>query len=488
MKEKRPNVILVTVDSLRADHLGCYGYSKSTSPNLDRLAEESYLFTNAFSNGPNTPHAFPAIMASRYSLMSNRFGLFDAPVTMAEILKSAGYTTAGFIAANPWISRYFQYQRGFDIFEDFIDFISIAGNLDINSEKQHTLFQKSLDGMANIAKTFIPENTNIYQLLEHWKVFLKGYSNIHHSLDNKRVLLEKFYNKFFNWIDANTQFPFFLWVHLMDTHYPYNPLNRFIEELKLDGIDYTSVKKISVHLKYRLGLDSKTLQQALNLYDGTIREVDFQLGLFFDLLKSKGLFEESIIVFTADHGEEFNAHNGLLHTAKLYDELIHVPLLIKVPEYAGGTKIDSLISHLDLLPTLCRLLNLEYGTDKLLGNSFEKSLTSRLAQQNSFVLSETIYDEKGEVPIDESVFYLQTVPKLYGLRTFNWKLIHDSKNGPTHLFNLKQDPKEEVNLIRNKRNIALGLNELLQVHIKQEYKNLLNTKISLIKDNLKSST
>ena len=121
MFEKRPNIILITVDSLRVDHLGCYGYDKPTSPNLDEFAKQGDLFTHAFSSGPNTPHAFPGIMAARSSLMSKRLGLFDTPVTLAEVLQNAGYTTVGINAANPYCSSYFKYNRGFEEFHDYLD-------------------------------------------------------------------------------------------------------------------------------------------------------------------------------------------------------------------------------------------------------------------------------------------------------------------------------------------------------------------------------
>ena len=122
MNARQPNVILITVDSLRPDHLGCYGYTRPTSPNIDHFASDSFLFTHAFSNGPNTPHAFPAIMACRNSLMTKRLGLFDAPLTFAELLQSTNYTTIAFNASTPYISRFFPYERGLDECHDYRDF------------------------------------------------------------------------------------------------------------------------------------------------------------------------------------------------------------------------------------------------------------------------------------------------------------------------------------------------------------------------------
>ncbi|MFQ5706466.1 MAG: sulfatase [bacterium] len=488
MKKTKPNVILITVDSLRADHLGCYGYSKPTSPNIDRLAEESYLFTNAFSNGPNTPHAFPPIMASRYPLMSNRFGLFDAKVTMAELLKSMGYKTAGFVAANCWVSRYFQYQRGFDLFEDFIEFASFSKNnskiVTALSENELTLFQKSLDGMAKIAKGFIPAGTKVYQFLEHWKVFLKSHATVHHSVTNKKKLLDEFYGRTSNWIDLHADPPFFLWLHIMDTHYPYAPQRHIVGDFYDDNIDKYDAEKIAAHLRFKRRADPRIVQQGLILYDATIREMDFRVGAILSQLKSKNLYDNSIIVITADHGEEFQDHNGLLHKSKLYDELIHVPFLMKTPESNGPKKVHTLISHIGLVPTICRLLGIENNTEDMFGHAFTQVFHSNLIEQRNFVISEASYDADGQMPMDEKVFDLHSVPKVYSLRTQNWKLIRESRMGPTHLFDLQADPGEQNNLIKQRQTLAEKLDELLRMHMELEQSTILRNKIRVVKGDL----
>ena len=411
-------------------------------------------------------------MASQYPLMSNRLGLFDAPVTLAEILQSAGYITAAFNAANPWVSRYFQYQRGFDIFEDFI--ASMAGNLSINvvDKKEHTLFQKSLDSMAKFAKSIIPENSNFYKFLEHWKVFLKGYATIHLSIENKRILLENFNKKILGWIESNNQSPFFLWIHLMDTHYPYIPLGKYLEELNLENFGDSEIKKIAIQVKHSLKMDAESLQCAMNLYDGAIKELDFKVGSILNQLKTKGFYKDSIIIFTADHGEEFFEHRGLKHTSKLFEELIHVPFIINIPGFEGGLKVKTIISHLDLLPTLCGLLEINWEESNFCGSAFNNSLRSVLAQQKNFVIAETIYNENGEMPTDQKVFDLQRVPKIYSLRTAKWKLIRDSVNGPTYLFDLQEDEKEQINLINRHKDIVTKLDEILKIHVNKEMTNM----------------
>lgn len=485
MSEK-PNVILITVDSLRADHLSCYGYPRPTSPHIDQLAEEGYLFTNAFANGPNTPHAFPAIMASRYPFMSNRLGLFDAQTTLAELLQSFGYQTFGFNAANPYISRFFQYDRGFDRFDDFIDFASIAGDDPTRQSRGNdSILHKSLDGIAKIAKAIIPAETNIYNYLEHWKVFLKSYATIHLSLENKRILLDQFYAKIGAVLESEITQPFFLWIHGMDSHYPYTPRKRFMTELDLDIVDRSDVKKIATNVKHDFGLDDYLFKKTLDLYDGTIRELDSQIARIMDVLRKKNIYQNSLIVFTADHGEEFLEHKGLKHTSKLFDELLHVPLIIKIPQNKNGKKIKRLLSHLDLLPTICEVLNLPYNLDAFQGNSFHEGLETILSNEHHYVISEATSAGNAVMPSDDDgIFDLQKLPKIYSLRTANWKLIRDLKKGPTHLFNLKDDPNEQVNLVNRERDLSARLDSLLQIHIDREQRTLLKSQISSVKRSL----
>ncbi|MFQ5750829.1 MAG: sulfatase-like hydrolase/transferase, partial [bacterium] len=211
MNARQPNIILITVDSLRADHLGCYGYTRPTSPNIDHFASDSFLFTHAFSSGPNTPHAFPAIMACRNSLMAKRLGLFDAPLTLAEFLQSTGYATIAFNAANPYISRFFHYDRGFDEFYDYLDF-------SIPTEKSKTAASEFINSPnASILDNEPCLNITLPDLdLEH---YLISEENI-----RRKACLESAINSdIFERLQRVAGQAFFLWIHYMDTHYPYLP-------------------------------------------------------------------------------------------------------------------------------------------------------------------------------------------------------------------------------------------------------------------------
>jgi len=117
---KRLNLLLITIDALRADHLGCLGYSKKVSPYIDQLASEGALFSQAIANGPRSPASFPSILASIYQSAGAEQGIPQEATTLAEILKKYGYVTAGFCAGNVYISRYYGYQKGFDLFQDFL--------------------------------------------------------------------------------------------------------------------------------------------------------------------------------------------------------------------------------------------------------------------------------------------------------------------------------------------------------------------------------
>lgn len=494
MQEKRPNVILITVDSLRADHLGCYGYARPTSPNIDRFAKESCLFTNAFSNGPNTPHAFPAIMASRYPLMSNKLGLFDAPMTLAEVLQSEGYATAGFNAANPYISRYFNYDRGFDEFNDYLDFEIPTEITDCDSGS--IVFSGSIS--KEIAK--LPDSN-----IQVPKMDIERYVVTKGSIERKSWLEFNINRDIFKWIESIAETPFFIWVHYMDTHYPYVPQTRFQIGLIMQPLTPSEMFQINTRIRDNLPFSSGGLQRAVSLYDSAIRQLDTKLGEVLKFLKEHNLYDSSIIILTADHGEEFQDHGDLQHKSKMFDELLRVPLIVKLPYSNLPSVFTEIVGLIDLAPTvlaqlridnpfdqtglLNRMVNIN-GRDGPAGKCILPSEASfDVAQDQNklllpYVIAETSYGINSAIPVDEQLLNIDTLPKLYCYRDQHWKMILDKGKNQTFLYNLLIDPNETRDKSDSFRNQANQLLTLLNEHSEFIEKKRLFSKIKKLQKKL----
>jgi len=422
----RPNFVLITVDSLRADRLGCYGYRRSTSPRLDQFASHAILFRNAFANGPNTPHAFPAIMAARSALASTQLGLFDVPATLAEHLQDAGYRTVAFNAANPYVSKSFKYDRGFDEFQDYMDY-----EIDKND------FGMQPAGEL-VASPGLP--------LEHYIVSEE-------SVRQKAELEKQINQDVLLSIRDLAHDSFFLWVHYMDSHFPYVPQ----ADAQMQVNNRVIPKVENLHLNQRVrengAISPETLNKLNLLYDATVRQVDQKVDTLLRALKMNGVYDNSLILFTADHGEEFHEHGDLQHKSKFFDELLHVPFLLKLPGQRNREQRSDLVSHLQLAPTLLSACGI--------GHSFRHG---NFLTENSgkMIFAAASYGPDNGTPVDRNMFRIDRMPKRYCLRSLNWKVIVDDHSAV--LLNLMEDPAERQNKARENpvrlRELSLALSDL----------------------------
>ncbi len=448
MPRSLPNVILITADSLRADHLGSYGYSRPTSPNLDRFAQQCRRFTQAFSNGPNTPHAFPPIMATRYPLASSRLGLFDAPVTLPEVLKSAGYTTLGFNAANPYLSRLFNYHRGFDEFDDYFDMSTPA--------------QKRAPSLNQSEIVTIPQ------------MALEQYVISEESIHRKAGLESELHSQIFACLRKHSSQRVFLWVHYMDTHYPYLPQPAAQRVLGFPLISKEENLKLNARIRENLECSPELLKKIIELYDAAIRQLDAKLGEMFGFLQQHGLYDSALIIFAADHGEEFQEHGDVQHKSKLYDELLRVPLLMKLPFSRHGETRDELVSLIQVAPTIISLIGMQ--------NPFTHEAI--LNQRESGIVAEASYFKNGGPPVDQQILNIDPLPKRFCYRDRNWKLIIDTAEPQPVLFNLVNDPFERQNVYRAESEPGRHLLEVLEEHINAEERQRLTSKIARVRENI----
>ncbi|HEC77246.1 MAG TPA: hypothetical protein ENI33_08345 [Thermoplasmatales archaeon] len=408
------NVVLITIDCLRADHMSCYGYHRKTTPFIDNLAKKSLFFKNAFANGPNTRHSVPSFLTSTYPLLflqEVKTGKFHkGRKSLAELLKEKGYSTSA-IHSNPYISKFYGYDRGFDYFNDFL-----LGQVEDEIER------------GRISKT-------LHEAIKGFKaVFMH---KLPHE-DGQRINKEAF-----KWLESANE-PFFLWLHYMDVHMPYVPPNKFLEELGLKK--YSHMKKIWMgkkidDVKMRKEIKDEEVPDYINLYDGCIRYTDWMLKNLIAWIEKK--FPDTLFIITADHGEEFREHIGLGHEEKLYDELLHVPLIFYGKDMDKKT-IEKPISLISLAPTILHFLGIEKNEWLQGKNVFES---------DDFVIAEAWKKER-----------------ITAYRDDEWKFI--ISNQGKELYNLKEDSREQENLYERKERKEKS----------QEFEKIINNHIKMLEE------
>ncbi|WP_048067104.1 sulfatase [Haloquadratum walsbyi] len=309
MSEDWENIILLSADALRADHLSCYGYHRDTSPILDDLVEESIRFANAYSASSHTREAVPALLTGKYPDIAVDSEYHLDSDTIASTLSEEGYATAGF-HSNPFVSRAYGFDRGFDVFDD---------DLHLGQHKIIALAQRALDKVRN-----------------------RHYARAEEI--NERSL---------DWIDSlDDGDPFFLWNHYMDTHGPYEPPGEYAtlySEQDLSDRDAQSLYQRAIDNPESI---TETEQQLLiDLYDAEIRYNDEYIGTFLDELRERGLLEQSLLIVTADHGDAFGEHGYYEHPRYLHDEIIKVPLVVRPPS-GRNEVVKTPVSTLDVGATI----------------------------------------------------------------------------------------------------------------------------------------
>jgi arylsulfatase len=302
---KKPNIVLVTVDSLRADHCGCYGYDQDTTPVLDEMAADGLMFKHAVAPGPATPESMPVIFTGQWptdktagdesELIQRRERIrahMEARYTLPERLQDLGYKTAAF-TPNPFTSRHFGFDQGFDHFQDFMN-ESNRGRL------YDKLFQGFLEdsGLSSLARVFM----NFWQREEVFKPW------------------ESYYDEIIEWT-RGTEEPYFLWVFLMDAHNPYMSSTEYRTQSRWQEF-YANVE--FWRQSHETPFSESVHEKLVTAYDDSIRYSDAFLGqLQTDLAES-----EPVIAVHGDHGEAFGEHGSYGHEPYLYAENTRVPLVV----------------------------------------------------------------------------------------------------------------------------------------------------------------
>ena len=345
-RERRPNVLLVSVDTLRADHLGCYGYPRDTSPNLDRFARDGVVFERAVST---TSWTLPAHVSMLTGLPISVHGICDdrlwsrtdavgrripPPLRgtfVSEALKSAGYATAGFFTFD-FLDSLYGFGLGFDKWE------RVGADVFSDPRLRDELMALRAAGDMGAIDEFLREHSA--------------------GIRSDRLTSPETIDRAIQWLDEHEREhesqPFFLFVHLFDVHDPYKPPPEFdrFGDPSYDGPErgrLDPAKSETLHA----GLSRSDIARRVSLYDGGIAFVDDQVGRLLARLRASGLDEDTLVIVTADHGEEFFEHGRQGHHRQLYMESIHVPMLARWPKhFPAGRRVEGTVGLVDIVPTL----------------------------------------------------------------------------------------------------------------------------------------
>lgn len=377
------NIVLITVDCLRARNVGAYGYDRDTTPKIDDLSRNGIKFNNCYSNAPYTSTSFPSILGSIYHTMYNGIQLPQSVPLIPEVLSDYGYETAGFVSANPNLIPEIGYDRGFDTYIDFISNPSKNETTTTSTQSVSSVESEystsHIDGAIERLLSGVEENDTLrpyakrlymlcyYRMLEpirktrNYVRFLRGHTpnalSRHTSQPANQVI-----GRAIKWFESNhkSSKPFFLWVHLMDCHSWYDPAPEHVEALFGDDLSrlsrFRANRAMMSASPFRGDPDINSVQSYVEdlemLYDSTIRQVDSAVDKLVDTILEQS--KNTSIIFTADHGEEFLEHGSVQHGSQLYGELLHVPLII-YNEHTPAREIEKPVQLMDLPPTIAEI-------------------------------------------------------------------------------------------------------------------------------------
>lgn len=398
----RPHgIILISLDTLRADHLGTYGYYRDTNPYIDAFAQENIVFENAVAQSPNTLPSHMSIMTSLYPYSHGVWGkteddydnnvapLDDKHVTLAELLRDGGYQTAGFTDGG-FLRAIFGFDQGFDIYE------------------------------------------------------------------SKKVGIARILPQVKRWLDENKSKPFFLFIHCYDIHSPYDPpppYDKIFHDFEYTGHLSPTNENLLAATRKQLEVNEDDLRHFIALYDGGIRYTDEKIGEFLSYLRDTGVYDQSLIIITSDHGEEFKEHGGFLHWQLHYRPELHVPLIVHVPGYPKKqVRISELARSIDLLPTIIEIAGLPVHQQ-----AQGRSLQPLIKREENF-LNHSLWRVINYFKKDSSISFAEYHRNdNYSIIADEYQLIYYMKSNYVKLFDLSADPLAKKNIAKDNDTIAKQL-------------------------------
>jgi len=460
----RPNILLVVLDAVRTDHVSCYGYGQETTPNIDALAGEGTTFGNAFSPSIWTPTAHGAVFTGRYPSHAGTYtgslSLPDDMPVLPEILAEHGYE--GFATSS---GLHIRSDRGYDRgLDEFVETYRIQPDREFLSK---FLSDGAFRRQTVFSATRGPDDKTLYK-----------------------------FDRLRSWMDDRiaADEPFFGFVNCKTAHQPWNPprpytsmfgdreLSRppyeFIERAmmalgrrgqRVDGIDMDRIERVQDGhpvIAGEMELSEEEWDLIRAWYDGAIRYLDRRVGQLVDHLKEQGVFEDTLLVVTSDHGDQFGDHGLSGHMFALYDTLLRVPLVVSPPGGAAGAdRIDSQVTLVDLFPTFLEAAGID-GAD----HGYDYPLTESL-----FDLEDRRYHDYTFAEYARPTRTIDTVERhhpefdaaamgfdrsLQSVRSDEYKLIAGS-DGERELYRWREDPGETEDLSAERPDVVAELEAVI---------------------------
>ncbi len=389
--QARPNILLIMVDTLRADHVGCYGYKLPTTPAIDGVAAEGIRFAETVAAAswtmPSLATMFTGVPPAMHQVTGPKSLMSERLTTLAAELKKVGYQTAG-VTSNPMGSRTFGFGRGFDFYDDFTVFL--GADLDLFGDGQQG---------RSVNQTMTSDAVNRVAL--NW-------------LAQKRAPAR----------------PFFLFLLYFDPHADYVPPQEYAERFT-DPNYQGSQTGLKIDALRGKPLPPEDIRYLTGLYDAEVRYTDDRIARVVQTLKDGHLYDRTLVVIISDHGEEFWEHGSCAHGSTLYDECVMVPWIMRLPRSLPTGKVfDRQVSHQDLMPTILGLVGCKVPA-QCTGRDLSRAIVSGTSPASA------------EIPAFMDV---QADARITGARTHSQKVLRYSNAGKVELFALGDDPREKHNL------------------------------------------
>jgi arylsulfatase A-like enzyme len=394
-----PNVILVSIDTLRADHLGCYGYPYETSPSLDALAREGVLFRHTFSTTSWTLPSHVALLTSlntpKHQVINILHKMKDSLPTTADILRNNGYYCAAFTGGG-FVRRSYGFSKGFDSFHQIMK----GNNLAVRRDEAESLSRRTSA-----------------------------------------------------WLDENCDKNFFLFLHTYQPHMPYENNSQAGKMFLDENSRWQKVRPKDIFQgtgKYRTKLSEEDRQNVIALYDGEIRYTDeYLIKPLVEKLKALGIYDNTLLIITSDHGEEFYEHQNWLHGSTLYNESIKIPLIIKFPASRyRGTKVEDIARITDITPTILEEAKVDPGSFDFDGKSLLSLITGKEREERIFYADLIFRRLKDTAPqmFATNRNGLKIIQSNKTKSTFTKKFAADIGEKKVELYDLEKDQEELTNL------------------------------------------
>ncbi len=414
-----PPIVWITIDTLRADHMSVYGYERPTTPHLEEFARTATLFRNAVSPSNTTAQSVPSLLAGvtpfRHGGVSESRRLPDDVLLVPEMLQQHGYRTVA-QSANHWFSGRYGMDQGFDDFRLY------------NTDNELVLYD-----VMKLAMRLAP--WEVFRLREHLPSY--AYVPIAAMLEDTEEILRT----------RDRGRPLFLYMQPVDPHGPYQPPLRYVPT---GGAAFRREDYVS-YWELKAGVTVTPAQHALllALYDGAIAYTDAQMGRLFDLLREHDLFDQALIIVTSDHGEQFQEHGLWRHSNSLYQQLLHVPLMVKYPGQHAPQVIDGRVGTIDVAPTVLRMLGASCPTCE--GTPLQDA-------------------EHGVDPSRPLFSYFmdhdEVRPVFEGVTADGWKLVRERKHDTVteQLFHVTDDPEDTHDVFAMQPEVATRLAGLMSTY------------------------